>query len=80
MTIEQYNQSRSEGSSNTKTSKTTNEGDWKPVTITDKAEVTAILGKVMGVDSYDAIVQQLKPKESEEEKTEVDEFGIPINN
>ena len=55
MTIEQYNQSRSEGSSNTKTSKTTNEGDWKPVTITDKAEVTAILGKVMGVDSYDAM-------------------------
>lgn len=68
--------SQSGDSSNSTVSK----DNWEEVTITDKAEVTSILSKVMGVNSYDEIVQQLKPKESEEQKTEVDEFGIPINN
>jgi len=50
--------------------------DWKEVTITDKAEVTAILSKVMGITSYDAMAEKLKPKRNEEE---FDEYGVPID-
>lgn len=62
-----------QSTSSKKTSKSTKKDDWESVTITDKAEVTSILSEVMGVNSYDEIVQQLRGTEkepTEEAKTE----------
>lgn len=73
-----YMLAKSQSGSSSNTTSVTKD-DWEEVIIKDKTKVTAILSKVMGVNSYDAIVQQLRPKGSEKEKTEVDEFGIPIN-
>lgn len=52
----------SSGQDSSKTS-TVSEDDWKPVEITNKAEVTSILSNVMGVGSYDEITNQLKRQE-----------------
>lgn len=62
-----------------KTYTTVSEDDWKDVSITDKAEVTAILSKPLGVDSYAKIVEKLKGEETAEttqEETNNDPLGL----